>query len=118
MVSPWEIYMVLQLDTVHSIAAAGASLFLLIGFFVATAYVVEFLGEPPCRKGRRLRNFIFAILSVTLILGSIVAFAPSTRNMCLILGIPAILNNEGVQSDLEEVYELGVDRVKEALTTD
>lgn len=63
---------------------------------------------------KRWVKYSFIALTIG-VLGSI--FTPSTKEMAAIIIVPKIANSTAVQKDVPELYDLGVEWLKEKLTT-
>lgn len=119
MISPWTVYWVLQLDSIKT----GVGVFSILGLVLIGAAMAGILGistMPPVSDGDRcLASKHLPRLGrawvVCLALAASNMFLPTTKTACAILTIPAVANNETLQTDLTEVYQLGMERIKEEL---
>ena len=129
MITAWDIYWVMQLD---SIAVAVALLGLGFGAVTVVAGVLGFMdrdlagiyedssydegreryrryvasGAAKLRMARRAAMFCVPILLVA-------TFIPSTKTAAMMLVIPAVANNETVQREAGELYGIAKDALRE-----
>ena len=111
MISPFEVYLIFQLDAIRG-AAEGV---LLISAIISAALI--FVGCMAASEGVlswKLYAYIVAITG-SITFGSLltVALVPSSKSAAAIILIPAIANNESVQAEASELYTLA----KEGLRT-
>lgn len=107
MISPWQIYWVMQLDTIGT--AAGFCAFFgiaVVGFFWFGA--IESDGEE-IKFWMKLASLVsFGWIGILLV----AIFLPSSKTAAAMVVIPAIANNEKFQSEASELYELAKDGLK------
>ena len=68
----------------------------------------------------KLRRFLRISVPISILLAFIVTFLPNTKQMAMIKVIPAIANSEiaeEMSKDAKELYKMGVDAIKEQLTS-
>lgn len=120
--SAFEVYLVMQLDSIREYAPAG----LIIGgmlFFVVGAILSLFIGTEE-GLGRKGLGVVCAAIVLICTLASISAgvsisvFAPSTKTAAAMIVVPAIVNNETLQEDAGEFYDLAKDALRGALADD
>lgn len=110
MIDAWDIYWVLQLDT---IGFAAALLTLVGGAVVALAWI-GFLDSDT-----RLSLFVPAMLTLLwLPVLALAVFLPSTKTAAAMFVIPAIANNETIQRESGELYDLAKQALAEAVKPD
>lgn len=110
-ISPWEMYLVLQLDSIR----AALNTFSTLGFFLFCPFCLLF---PFFADAAGIKNTP-AIIKKTAKVGALVlvpafiltATIPSSRTMAAMIVVPAIVNNPSIRSEAGELYELA----KEAL---
>lgn len=110
MITASEVYWILKLDAIQG-------LFFTFSFFtgvfgVAMIILWGIAGSMPCRK----RFFITVPIFVLLV--TVTALIPSTKQMAVIKVIPAIANSEIVgelSADAKEIYRMGINAIKEQL---
>lgn len=98
MISPFEIYLVMQLDSVRLTA-------LLIAVFAGIA-IGPVLMSASDRAFKRPVRVIGAALTIFALSVGASALLPSSRTAAAMLVIPAILNNEKIQDEAGELYQL------------
>lgn len=116
--SPWVIYWVMQADEIRlcvELITAICAIVLVVGAVscVVCSAAPSSESERKIASWLRRRGFYPAVGFFVAILG--VAFIPTTKSLCAILTIQVIANNETIQRDSREVYELGLERLKDSL---
>lgn len=96
------IYWITRLDTIV-IAMRLSPLVVLIAGLVGVVITIDFDCDELKSALRKLFVFFFA-LSILAEFGSV--FVPTTKEYCAIYAIPKIANNEKVQGEAKEIYEL------------
>lgn len=107
MISPWEIYWVLQLDTIGTAASIASFIGLVALPFVWGFAVIEI-------RERWAHIVAGAVSLLWLVAIGAAVFLPSTKTAAAMLVIPAIANNERVQKEAGELYGLAKDALKRA----
>jgi isopentenyl diphosphate isomerase/L-lactate dehydrogenase-like FMN-dependent dehydrogenase len=115
-ISPWDIYWILQLDSVIGAAKAIliccgiVTLILLISspFWVE---VISDLRKFATSAARRVAYFAVPALLVTV-------FVPSSKTAAAMVVLPAIANNANVQQEAGEPYAMAKDALREAIKPD
>jgi hypothetical protein len=113
MITGNDIYWLTRLDDLKSIIVV-------IGAFSGVAgFIFAFIMHDIATSNKRLWiPIVIGILGCLLLASNI--FIPSTKDMIMIKGLPAIINSDVVQKDLPEdtkaVYRLGVEYLKTKLT--
>ena len=101
-------YMLTRLD-------ALSTFFHIISALAILAIALMWFGEDEFPQfGKRWVKYAFIALTIGG-LGSI--FTPSTKEMAAIIIVPKIANSTAVQKDVPELYNLGVEWLKDKLTT-
>ena len=122
-ISPWTIYWIMQLDTILGAVivlavVSGVSLgcFVLIGTFNASASKVcpemesskkEARAAATCFRMTKLISPFFVIFFLAGVL------TPNAKTVAAMILIPAIANNETVQNEASEIYQLAKDGLRE-----
>ena len=110
MISPFEVYLVMQLDTIRpaagvfGFAATGAGLFVVIFGFTEDETWGKWLGSLLLASG--LLSFLLA------------TFLPSTKTAAAMLILPAITADEVVKplgNEAKELYDLAKDALRKAV---
>lgn len=99
MISSWEIYWVMQLDTINNFAGF-ASFIGLIGVPFVWGFV---LSET---EGMATRIAASAITTMWAFALSLAVFLPSSKTAAAMIVIPAIANNERFQAEAGDLYQL------------
>jgi hypothetical protein len=121
MITESELYWILKLDDIRDLltgctVALGITSVVLIVMTIAQICEEDLFDDIPWRRSLFARLAVY----ITLIVFSIaLVLIPSTKQMAVIKGVPAIVNSDvtkNVSSDVKELYKLGVDTLKEKLT--
>lgn len=105
MISAFNIYLVMQLDSIRTF------------FFIGG--VVSFAGSfalfcAPSFEDPKPKYPLKLLVSLAAFLVLIYALLPSTKTAAAMIVIPRILNNETVQSEAAELYAIAKDALREA----
>lgn len=105
MISAWDIYWVMQLDSI-AVAAVIFGIFLAIGTFIAL--IIGYCEDKPeaLGAGKKLAGATFAMFAA-------VAFLPSTKTAAAMIVIPAVANNEAIQREAGDLYAIAKDALRE-----
>lgn len=114
----FQVYLVMQLDSASAaffIAAIVSGLISLVTVVLAGIGVAD--EDCPWHENTagvkafaRTMAIVFAVFFV------LAAATPSTKTACAMIAVPKIVNNEKLQGDMSDVYELGMQRIKDELT--
>lgn len=99
MISPWEIYLVMQLDTIGG-AAVLVSTFGVVGLLFMWTWIAEYSDGIAARVVGAAFTAAWA-LSV-----AVAVFIPSSKTAAAMIVIPAIANNEKFQDEAGDLYRL------------
>ncbi len=117
--SGWEVYLIMQADSVRLLLGISVGVLSIAAIALSVVAGVTTLNPADKREERaapELRRFAirYAMLPLSV---SVVASCvmPSTKTLCAIYVVPAIVNNEELRTDGGEIYELAVERLKDAL---
>lgn len=93
MITPMQMYWLLKLDDIRALILFAICFMLLVIVVSLAAY-----RDDACEGVKKVLQamFIFGLLGVWL-LGCVVTFLPSTKQMAAIYVVPAITNNEKIQ---------------------
>jgi hypothetical protein len=115
--SAWTVYWVMQASFVQGVVIGTMFAMLILG--IAVPFTGLALADD---SDQRLREIGEAVLrkckwlwTVCVLLLVASALTPNTKTLCACLTIPKIVNNETLQADATEIYELGMSRLKEEL---
>jgi hypothetical protein len=102
MISAWDIYWVMQLDTIRS-ALGIASVFALAATAISTL-AIGIEGASP-----RYAKFFGAILAPLAIAAALV---PSSKTAAAMVVLPAIANNQTIQREAGDLYGIAKDALR------
>lgn len=108
-ISAWEIYWVLQLDTIGAAAEISSFLGVFIMPFVAGFLVCEVKTWPAYVASA-------ALIAAWLVVTAVAVFLPSTKTAAAMFVIPKIANSEVIQAEAGELYELAKQAMRRAVT--
>ncbi|MGE8279072.1 MAG: hypothetical protein ACN6O2_01435 [Stenotrophomonas sp.] len=97
MISPFEIYLVMQLDSLVGLAIGFSILFGAATLFAVFA-VFDDCDRPILALSVTAGPFLVAVLTAALL--------PSSKTAAAMVVIPAIANNEKIQDEAGELYQL------------
>lgn len=123
MIDSWDLYWILQLDqiikTFGMLSGACGFLFAVSLILYVFSYIARYddPGEdklPLYEAGIKIARFFTKILcSIFLLSICIITFLPTSKNMAIMLVLPAIVNNEEIQSEAQELYDIAKNGLKE-----
>lgn len=116
MISPWEIYWILQLDSIRDFFGAGVFLFGAAGL-MATIFAPILFDSYSDFKASPKKVFGW-IGSGLLVFSAALCFTPSTKTAAAMFIIPAIANNEAIQKEAGDLYSLAKQALTEAIKPD
>lgn len=99
MISPWEIYLVMQLDTITSAAT-------LVSFLGATALIFMWVWIAEESEGFTARLIGAALTGMWGVCVVVAIFLPSSKTAAAMIVIPAIANNEQFRDEAGDLYRL------------
>ena len=115
-ISPWLIYIWGIADRLASVLGAMIPATLVLGV-VAFAIRCACESESGVSKAtvlslRRICATMFVLLPI-----SVIGYAlmPSSKTIAIMVVVPAIIESDVIQKDLPEIYNLGVEALKEQL---
>jgi hypothetical protein len=111
MISPWEIYWVMQLDTINNLAGFAS----FIGLFGMPFMWGFILSETDSVAVRVAGSGVTAAWVLAL---ALVAFLPSSKTAAAMIVIPAIANNERFQSEASDLYQLAKQGLQKLVADD
>lgn len=119
-ISPWTIYWVMQLDSIGNALSVLFVMLLLIvimSFFLGVMFKANPIDEEQEEWGKFLISAVKKIAPVTLILFLILTFVPDTKTVAAMIVIPAIANNENIQGESVEIYNLAKEAMREMVNS-
>ena len=108
-ITPAQLYWITRLDSIGVAFAGIIIISILVGIISVIAVSLIYTEEV------RERLIVWAKVSIAIAITHIIcgAFIPSTKEMCAILIVPAIANNEKVQGLGEDLYDLAKEWMQE-----
>lgn len=111
-ITPAEMYWILKLDDIRNAVQCLGICFTIFAIVVTIARLIM-CGPPATRKAPRT---LIAISSILIIASTLL---PTTKQYAAIKVVPLILNSDAVKTvaaDAKDLYALGIQGLKEALT--
>lgn len=111
MITESMMYWITRLDGLNTFMGVLLGVCILISISMVTAWGntdIERLARNYMRAA-----WLFAVASLFLATG--IVFTPTTKEMAMIYAVPAISRSDIVREDIPELYELGVETLKEKL---
>jgi hypothetical protein len=125
MITPWEIYWVLQLDSLRGcllafviIGATAAIIFAVVGAFErSSSHYKPGLEMSKREAARSIIELRWArrLACVTIPLCFLMALIPSTKTAAAMFVVPAIVNNKAIQHEAGDLYQLAKEALREAI---
>lgn len=121
-ITPAEMYWILKLDDILDAVQALGICFTVFAIVVTIARLImcgplrEDMPLEVCSATRKASRILIAISSIFIIAS---ALLPTTKQYAAIKVIPLILNSDAVKTvaaDAKDLYALGIQGLKEALT--
>lgn len=103
MITESEMYWMNVVGNLHIVCCAAI---VIIGFAIVVGSIVVLESSESEDKAKNLKKFLLIVLPILLldILG--VVFIPSTQEMWMIKGVPAIVRSETVRKNIPAVIQL------------
>lgn len=117
MITGWEIYYILKLDSLVGFCVVFSICFGLFAFVSAIAWIVN-NNEQRYETAKNCKKRFFQATIVFFVALFIALVIPTTKEMAMIKVIPAIANSEAVDTlkgDAKDLYNLGIKATKEKL---
>lgn len=113
MISAWNVYLVMQLDSIV-VAAFGMAVILGIAAIICTivAAIAGAEGEPLAPRMARATKSVSAAFFVAVLAS---ALLPSTKTAAAMIVLPAMANNETLKREADDLYGLAKQALKEAI---
>ena len=121
MITESMMYWITRLDGIHCVTKGilGVSVLITVVSAIILAAVcmetadIEDIKEIWCSKFvKGMRRWLFTALATSLLL---LVFVPTTKEMAMIYAVPAITRSDFVREDLPELYNYGIDALKEQM---
>lgn len=106
--TPFQVYLVMQLDSINTLAFVFGVLSAIVFTISFICYVVNNASskkeEAACAEmALGIAKKVGVLAALSLILGT---FLPSTKTAAAMIVLPAIANNEAIQTEAGELYGL------------
>ena len=86
-------------------------------FFISMSYGIEYEDDKNSLRTRAHIYIIKWLSLITIITMAVSVLVPSSKSIAIMVIVPAIVNSEPVQKDIPDLYKIGVEALKESLTT-
>jgi len=112
MITPFNIYLIMQADKISSalFTIAGVAIFAVILAFICHNINEDCYGNKD-KKNPITKSIITGIIATFLIATAI----PNTKTLCAMYALPAIVNSKAVQTDFPELYDIALQATKAKL---
>lgn len=111
MISPWDIYLVMQLDSINGTFEWMAWMCAIAAGGIAFVHLIT-EGEAGSWRSVKIA------LAISLASAFATAFIPASKTAAAMLVIPAIANNEAIQREAGDLYQLAKDGLRELVKPD
>lgn len=112
-ISPWEIYLVMQLDSINGFFFTIALVLSIIcccalfaGALATGAGLSKYTDDTEKRNWEVTKKITKKLGTIAFIAGLLCAVLPSSKTAAAMIVIPAVLNNQSVQVEAKELYAL------------
>ena len=109
MITGWDIYWIMQLDTIIGLLGTVCAVSLIIAMAIFFTAARE--GSSDELRDAALKPFLW-LLGIAAFFGLAASMVPSTKTAAMMYAIPAIVNNEELQDEAKEVYGLAKEGLK------
>lgn len=109
MLSPWDVYWVMQADSFCCLLLTLSVVLCVVAIGSGVIWLMCFsapLSASEKTIGRALLNSLWVSVPASILLLIATAAAPSTRTLAAMYVLPAIVNNEQIQDEAADLYEL------------
>src|SRR5690242_15961892 len=125
MITPWEIYWVLQLDSIGNLL----DVFLIIGILLVAGLTLFGCVNLACSKmypqlemskregvvGRALLRVARRLVYIVVPVFVLAAFLPSTKTAAAMIIVPQIVNSPTIQHEAGDLYKLAKEALRDAI---
>ena len=118
MISPWEIYLVLQLDKIGQGATAFSAAAVVATLLAAVFYCTTSPEGYDARLHGTAKTALKWALPASLVFSLAAVTIPSSKTAAAMIIIPAIANNETIQKEAADLYGLAKQALTEAIKPD
>lgn len=120
--SPWTLYWITTLDRIHGLLICGiiTTAAITIGYIIITCIIAgtEQYNLSPKEKAAidtKMKKMGIYGCFITVVLSIILTLIPSTKAMAFIYIIPKVVNNEDLQAEASEIYNIAKTYLKQQL---
>ncbi|WP_286075648.1 hypothetical protein [Stenotrophomonas sp. 59] len=99
MISAWEIYWVMQLDTIRQASVVASA----VGIVGLTVFIV--IGFDSYSSDKVMKR-VYSLAPLILFPVAAATFLPTSKTAAAMIVIPAIANNERFQAEAGDLYQL------------
>lgn len=112
----FNLYLISRLDTIRAFCFVAAAIVAIVAIVILIhIYIIEDICRSEEEKGRAAMPWMKRCAILFTCCALAMTFIPSTNQMLLILGVPAVLQNRAVQKDIPELYEKVIQKLLEQL---
>ena len=111
-ITPAQMYWITRMDSFNCVLGLLTFVLSLASIFFLVGYIVSSI-EGQEELFNIMKRWFFACGGVLTIVVTAFILTPTTKEMCTIIVVPAIANNEKVQNLGNEIYDLAVEWLKE-----
>jgi len=123
--SPWTLYWITTLDRIQALLICGISttIILVLGYIIITGMHMDMeqhnlSPEEKAAISTKMKKMGIYGWFITIVLSIILTFLPSTKSMAFIYIIPKVVNNETIQTEASEIYDLAKTYLKKQLESE
>jgi L-asparagine transporter-like permease len=123
--SPWTLYWITTLDRIQALLICGISttIILVLGYIIITCMHMDMeqhnlSPEEKAAISTKMKKMGIYGWFITIVLSIILTFLPSTKSMAFIYIIPKVVNNETIQTEASEIYDLAKTYLKKQLESE
>lgn len=110
----WDVYWMMQADQLRGLFLLGAAVSGFSSFFLTLTFS-EIGDEATVDGTKSFWRCVKWAWAATALFGAAAVVTPSTKTIAAMYVLPRLANNEQLQKDAGEVYELAVEALKEGL---
>jgi len=118
MITPFNIYLIFQIDSIKHFLTVATVIFLSILFVVWFIFnIIRNVCKDDVEKVQislpsgLSKTFVIFLICLNFLTCAI----PSTKTLCMMYALPAIVNSKVVQTDFPELYDIALQATKEKL---
>jgi len=121
MITPWEIYWVLQLDAIKCALALGCVACTAWTIVAFTGMTIRYLGNYDEKKNDRdawlsgKRHYMRTVVPAAVALLAMAILLPSTKTSAAMVVVPQIVNSPTIQHEAGDLYTLAKQALRDAI---